>query len=149
MSVFDKGFKIPKVIKVLDLSGYSPGAEDLKDQKIDVWVNINSTLFKEWTDIQKGIRKLDADFQAEIARIPEEEFTEKLLEAELEKNNAEMRSINDRVYAFYAEVWSQDPKQVADLHKLSQDQDNGSFWTWITTQTQGMIIGHRNQHLKN
>jgi len=166
-NIFKTGITIPKVVKKLDLKNYH---DELKGQCIFVWVNLTREMHIRYTDIQTQLHawsNVGQQILIELDKTVKEAQTEKKSEKEIKKirvkfgkqfdaHAKDIESINDEMYAWYSEVWSQHsnevhhctPAEVRTLADSSNEQDDGSFWGWITTQTQGMILAHRNQHLK-
>ena len=166
-NIFKTGINIPKVVKKLELKNYH---KELKDAFIMVWVNLTRAAHLEYADIQKktGIwslegKRLTDDLQKQVDEAQAEKKPEKDLEKLRAKNEKAfgtyletIEPINDLMYAWYAQIWSQHENEVhhctADevrkIAETSSKDDNGNFWAWITTRTQAMIIQHGNQHLK-
>ena len=160
--------KLPRKLEVIDLADYH---ESLSDQpKITIWVNLTKALFDEWEQIQLAIH----DNGQVVQKITEEHYQETLaktpkgkpvdrnakLSAALEKRLAAVNELitatNDRVYAWYAEVWSQSAD--ASTHVSAEDvrsfaeqcmAGDPALWSWVTTATQAKIIAYRNLIRKN
>lgn len=166
-NIFKTGIKIPRVVKKLELTNYH---KELKNAFIMVWVNLTRAAHLEYADIQEETKiwglegkRVTDDLQKQVDEAQAEKKPEKELEKMRAKNEKVFKTylesiepINDLMYAWYAQIWSQHENEVhhctaAEVRAIaetSKKDDNGNFWAWITTRTQAMIIQHGNQHLK-
>jgi len=166
-NIFKTGINIPRVVKKLELTNYH---KELKDAFIMVWVNLTRAAHLEYADIQEKTRvwglegkRITDDLQKQVDEAQAEKKPEKELEKMRAKNEKvfetyleSIEPINDLMYAWYAQIWSQHENEihhctaaeVRSIAETSKKDDNGNFWAWITTRTQAMIIQHGNQHLK-
>ena len=166
-NIFKTGIDIPKVVKKLELSNYH---DELKDKFIMVWVNLTRAVHNEYADNQEQLRLWGIEGKRIVGYIEEkvqeaqqngktDKQVEKIREKTSKDFDAHMESveiINDLMYAWYAEVWSQHknevhhctPDEVRRIAETSNEQDNSNFWGWITTRTHAMIVQHGNQQLK-
>ncbi len=151
--------RFAKLTKEIDYSTF--GVEMTGAPKIHVWLNLDGETMNEFRETQtllhnqaeahikilKQISKLDPDKTPERVN----ELTKKL-----EALTPAMQECNDRVFAWYAKVWSQhkDKKTHVTADQLREfsgamQEDQPAFWAWLQNQTQSMILLHGNQHLKN
>ncbi len=76
--------------------------------------------------------------------------------AAVEANNVALTEANDIYHAWLAEILSQRQdkethytlEELREVASNSYDNDNSSFWRWMTQTIQAMVIGHVNNHLK-
>lgn len=166
-NIFKTGINIPKVVKKLELKNYHA---DLKGKFITVWVNLTRQAHSDYADIQESLRVWSSEgkqilevLSEQVAAAQEVEKTEKQIEKIRQKNeklfNDHMETVtlvNDEMFAWYSEVWSQHKDQdhhctleeVRRIAEASSEQDNSNLWGWITSRTHAMIIQHGNQQLK-
>lgn len=89
-----------------------------------------------------------------VAQAEAEDYDDAL--ADVEINNIALEKANSVYYIWLAEVLSQrqDPEshytagELREVSSDSYDNDNSSFWRWMTRTMHAMIIGHVNNHLK-
>ena len=166
-NIFKTGIQIPKVVKKLELSNYH---KELKGKYIMVWVNLTRAAHNEYADIQEQLRLWSIEgkhiigyIEEKVKEAQETGKTDKQVEKIREKTSKDfdvhmesVATINDLMYSWYAEVWSQHKDEIhhctADevrkIAETSNEQDNSSFWGWMTQRTQSMIVLHGNQQLK-
>ena len=166
-NIFKTGINIPKVVKKLELSNYH---DDLKGKFIMVWVNLTRQAHQEYADVQEKLRvwsnegkEILEELARQVEAAQEAEKSKKEIEKIRKKNKKlfdehmeTIASVNDEMYAWYSQVFSQHknevhhctPEEVRIIAETSRDQDNGSFWGWIADRTNAMIVHHGNQHLK-
>lgn len=166
-NIFKSGIVIPRVVKKLELKNYH---SDLKGSFIMVWVNLTRAAHEEYADVMRRTSEWNArgegiikKLAAQIKEAEDAKKTEKQIE-KLRKKNSEkfdkhletIEAINNEMYAWYAQIWSQHKdeahhcttSEVRTIADTSNEMDNTHFWGWLTTRTQQMIIAHGNQHLK-
>ena len=159
--------RLPRKTEELDLGEYH---ESLQGQVIHVWVNLTKAMHDRWNLLQRDIRAAaeetkaidTAHFERVKNRTPKGKEVDRAaplgerLQARLDANVKEINRINEEIFAWYAEVWS----QHADVETHSTPEDVGNFakqcaeedpalWQWVTVGTQAKIIAHRNRLVKN
>ena len=163
-----KKLSFKKITERLNLSEYDP--QNTGDY-VHVWVNLTKAMHDRWNEIQVEFRKhelaheaLDKQIKDLAARsIEASEKEKKKLQIEIdqmnEKAEEKIEEINSvtakKMYAWYAEVWSQhadkgthisgdEVEEAAEMMKVN----DVAMWAWITQATQGLILLHNNKHLK-
>ena len=167
MSRFKKGIQVPKVVKELDMGDYHP---DLKGEVFHVWVNLSRKAHKTYFEYQSALRawsKKEKELEAELKSKLKEAVANDWNKSQRQEISDgygkfftdhldEFQELSETIYVWYSEIWSQgeDPEthfsveEVGVISEVSKEYDNDDAWIWVTTQTQAMIIGYRNRHLK-
>ena len=167
MSRFKKGIQVPKVVKELDLGDYHP---ELKGEVFHVWVNLSRAAHKAYFEFQSELRtwgKKQEELEKEL-----EDKTKEAIKGGWHRSRKQKISdgyakfftdhmddfdkLSQSVHDWYSEIWSQaedtethiSTMDVRVISEVSQENDNNDFWIWLTKQTQAMILGYRNRHLK-
>ena len=156
---WNKSIIFSKVLEKIDYSSYGSHMEGAPT--IYVWVNLDKATMDEFNNSQIENR----DLAIESLRI-----TQNLNEAAKQNNKKEsdkwskklvdkavvIKKNNQRIYDWYAKVWSQHEDQSTHItgEKLRQwvkivNEDEPAFWEWLKMQTQALITLYNNQHLKN
>ena len=105
-------FNIPKILKRVDMAGYT---EELSGKFLCVWVNLPLKLLREHAELTK----LPAETDAPISE-------------------AAQNDVNKKIYAWYAQVWSQDGD--AETHWTAKEIEalndaDPAFVSWMMRET--------------
>ena len=162
-----KNISFNRITKEIEFAEYSP---ENKGDHVHVWVNLTRAMHDRWAEIQTEYRKheqakdmLVKQIQA-LAKKAKGKSKKKRaeLQPEIDQFNAELIEKIDeliptekKLYAWYAEVWSQHADtgthvsgdEVEEAYQMMAENDH-AMWIWLTKKTQHLILLHGNQHLK-
>lgn len=126
-------FKIPKIVKTLDLRRYAPEM----DVELHVWVNPPRVKMVELSVLESSVTTLLEQLDGK----PDDELAKTLA--------GEIEAIGLQMMAWYQEMWSQGPEEtrwsaeeVTALVDHSRETDP-RLWAWLTGMTRAMISEHR------
>ena len=134
-------FNIPKIIRPLEMSEYDEAMEGLT---LHVWINPPRGIHSSYWKFQGELLKLSKELEALV----EKKSTEK----EIEKLNARIEAVNQEVFAWFSNIWSQgkDPETHVSIEDIEHFADEDpAIWGFVTSSTMNMINEHQAKQRKN
>ena len=135
-------FKIPKIVRPLEMSAY---AEEMEGLALQVWVNPPRNIKNDFDDLQIKIIGLKNESEKLLA-------AKKLDDKKAGALSKKVEAVNKSIYEWYANVLSQssdpDSHTSADELKELTDEDP-ALWIYIATGTQALIGEHSEGIRKN
>ena len=142
---------IRKLIRPLRMADFAP---EYGDDFFTVWVNPPRAQLEAYREI-RGQNDALLKRLGELAKAKANGGLSELEEGEAQKLGLQMRDCSDRVYAWFAEIWSQGPDP--STHSTGQDvrdlavrceREDPALWLFLCTQTWHLINDHRDQAKK-
>lgn len=144
--------QIHKLIRPLDLGNY---AVEFEGQNFDVWVNPPREIIGVYVEVQDDLAKLKAKME-EIVERSKQDGVGQDLTADIAKLDEDIDKANERVFKWFAQIWSQGPDEskyetpesIRAFAMEASDTDP-ALWNWISGNTLVMINEHREGNRKN
>ena len=150
--------EIPKVVVPVDLGGY---AAELTGKTLYVWVNPSMDKLKEYDDLRTELQQQELTAAQQVL-MPEQQPAEQ--EASVLKRTFEEvrrllnirkadkpQGVHPKMLAWYAEMWSQGPAEmawtVAELQDL--EKRDPAFLGWMISQTWQTRLAHMEHKKKS
>jgi len=135
----DLGYQ--KITRPMNLGSYH---QAYKAITFEVWVNLPRAVRETYADLQRKNRELENVFRMQIKALgsTSDEAEHERLNGEIEALNKDMITLNDEVYAWYAQVWGESPEKVREFAKTLLDQEMIGLWKWMQTETWALITMH-------
>jgi hypothetical protein len=131
--------EIRKLVRPLALSGFAP---EYGDDFIPVWVNPSRDILSRYEQIRGDA----AGLKQRLAALADEGTPD---QAEAQKLGAELARVNELLYAWYAQIWSQgdntgEAMTVQHVRELSDrcEQEDPALWFFLISGTWQLINDH-------
>lgn len=140
--------EIPKVVRPLDLSEYAP---EYDGAVIQVWVNPPRAKREEFQQTRMELLRISDEIQ-ELAKDAQDHNAPEYL-AKIKAAGERITALNQGVYAWHAEMWSQGDgdgwtaEQVAEFADHALDNDP-QLWQFALVRTAEMIWEYRSGRQK-
>jgi hypothetical protein len=131
--------EIRKVVRPLPLSGFAP---EYGEDTVSIWVNPNREALVRY----ELVRKQAEELKNRLVALGEQQNPDK---TEAQAIGTELTGVNELLYAWYAEIWSQSPdpakhvsgEQVRELAERCEREDP-TLWFFLISGTWRLINEH-------
>ena len=131
--------EIRKVVRPLPLSGFAP---EYGEDTVSIWVNPHREALTRY----ELVRKKAEELKNRLVALSEQKNPDK---GEAQAIGTELTQVNDLLYAWYAEIWSQSPDagkhvtgdQVRELAERCEREDP-ALWFFLISGTWRLINEH-------
>ena len=139
---------IPSVLERLPLKEYHP---DFGERALFVWVNPTRALLDQRRELLRELQQhIQNGVEKEKAFPEDPEKAEQARQRAIDEYQAFLAEFNQRMYAWFAEIWSQGPDEthVSAEEIAAWDAQAPAFVEWLTTRTWDMLAEHRARRKK-